>query len=191
MGTLDNRVAIVTGGAMGIGGASARKLATNGARVLIADLNLPVAEENAARIRAGGGTAEVMEVDVTHTEQISGMIERAVELWGRLDFLINNAWAAMGRMARADPERSRLGSRHERVLKSIFLGARYAAPHMQKQGGGAIVSISSVHGLAGRPRQDGLRGQQGWGDRSHPPDGDGFGAAGDSSQRHLPRSHRH
>ncbi len=152
MGSLDNRVAIVTGGAMGIGGASARKLAADGARVLIADVNLPAAAENAARIRAGGGTAEVMEVDVARTEQISGMIERAVELWGRLDFLVNNAWSSNG------PDGSALTLSEaawdhamSSVLKSIFLGARYAAPYMEKQGGGAIVSISSVHGLLVAP----------------------------------------
>ncbi len=148
MGMLENRVAIVTGGALGIGGASARKLAEDGARVLIADVNMPAADENAERIRAGGGVAAVMEVDVSHPEQISGMIDWAVELWGRLDFLVNNAWS------RKEPDGSALTLSEAAwdhalsgVLKSIFLGAKYAAPHMAKQGGGAIVSISSAHGL--------------------------------------------
>ena len=93
MGTLDNRVAIVTGGAQGIGGASARKLAADGARVLIADVDMDAAAENAERIRSAGGVAEMLEVDITQPAQISGMIERAVELWGRLDILVNNAWS--------------------------------------------------------------------------------------------------
>lgn len=147
MGSLDNRVAIVTGGAMGIGGASARKLAADGARVLIADVNIPAAEENAARIRAGGGTAEVMEVDISHPEQIAGMIERAVGLWGRLDFLINNAWSRREMDGSAlTLSESAWDHAMSGVLKSVFLGAKYAAPHMAAQGGGAIVSIASVHG---------------------------------------------
>ena len=147
MGSLDNRVAIVTGGAQGIGGASARKLAGDGARVLIADVDMPAAAQNAQRIGDAGGIAEVMEVDITHTEQISGMIERAVELWGRLDILINNAWS------RKETDGSALTLSEaawdhamSAVLKSVFLGAKYAAPYMEKQGGGAIVSIASVHG---------------------------------------------
>ncbi len=148
MGTLDNRVAIVTGGAMGIGGASARKLASDGARVLIADINLDAAAENARRIVQAGGTAEVMALDVTQPEQISGMIDRAVELWGRLDILVNNAWS------RREPDGSAITLSEAAwdhamsgVLKSVFLAAKYAAPQMEKQGGGAIVSISSAHGL--------------------------------------------
>jgi NAD(P)-dependent dehydrogenase (short-subunit alcohol dehydrogenase family) len=147
MGSLENRVAIVTGGAMGIGGASARKLASDGARVLIADVNMPAAQENAARIRAGGGVAEALEIDITHTEQISGMIDRAVELWGRLDFLVNNAWT------RQEPDGSALTLSEaawdhamSSVLKAVFVAAKYAAPHMAAQGSGAIVNIASVHG---------------------------------------------
>lgn len=148
MGSLDNRVAIVTGGALGIGGASARKLAADGARVLLADVNESAAEENAERIRAAGGVAQVMLVDVAQPEQIRGMVERAVDLWGRLDLLVNNAWSrreADGSaltLSEAAWDHAMSG-----VLKSIFLGAKYAAPHMEKQGGGAIVSISSAHGL--------------------------------------------
>lgn len=148
MGSLENRVAIVTGGALGIGGASARKLAADGARVLLADVNESAAQENAERIRAGGGMAEVMFVDVAQPEQIRGMVDRAVDLWGRLDLLVNNAWS------RREADGSALTLSEAAwdhamggVLKSIFLGAKYAAPHMEKQGGGAIVSISSAHGL--------------------------------------------
>jgi len=148
MGSLDNRVAIVTGGAQGIGAASARKLAADGARVLIADVDMAAATENAQRIRNGGGVAEVMEVDITQPAQISGMIERAAALWGRLDILVNNAWS------RKEEDGSALTLSEAAwdhamslVLKSVFLGTKYAAPHMQKQGSGAIVSISSAHGL--------------------------------------------
>lgn len=148
MGSLENRVAIVTGGAQGIGGASARKLASDGARVLIADVDMDAAAQNAERIAAAGGTAEVLEVDITQPEQISGMIERAVELWGRLDFLVNNAWSRREKDGSAlTLTEAAWDHAMSLVLKSVFLGAKYAAPHMEKQGGGAIVSISSAHGL--------------------------------------------
>lgn len=147
MGTLNERVAIVTGGALGIGGASARKLAADGAKILIADVNMPAAEANAQRIRDAGGVAEVLEVDVSHPEQMQGMIEHAIGLWGRLDFLVNNAWS------RREPDGSAITLSEAAwdhalggVLKSIFLAAKFAAPHLAKQGG-AIVSISSAHGL--------------------------------------------
>jgi len=148
MRSLDNRVAIVTGGALGIGGASARKLAADGARVLVADVNLPAAQENVERIRAAGGVADTIEVDVAQPGQICGMIDAAVDLWGRLDILVNNAWS------RQEADGSALTLSEAAwdhalggVLKSVFLGAKYAAPHMAAQGGGAIVSISSAHGL--------------------------------------------
>lgn len=151
MGTLDGRVAIVTGGALGIGGASARKLAGDGAAVLIADVNLPAAQANAARIREAGGVAEVLEVDVSHPEQMQGMVEHAIERWGRLDFLINNAWSRKEQdgsaltLSEAAWDHALSG-----VLKSLFLAAKHAAPHMSVQDGGqggVIVNIASVHGM--------------------------------------------
>ncbi len=152
MGSLDNRVAIVTGGAQGIGGASARKLAADGARVLIADVNMAAASQNAERIVTAGGVVEVLEVDITQTEQISGMIERAVELWGRLDILVNNAWTRReGDGSALTLTETAWDHAMSLVLKSVFLTAKYATPHMQKQGGGAIVSISSVHGMLVAP----------------------------------------
>src|SRR5690242_21961873 len=83
MGRLDGRVAIVTGGAQGIGGATARRLAEDGARVAIADVDRATAERNAETIRAAGGTALVVEADVGRHEQVRAMVERARGEWGR------------------------------------------------------------------------------------------------------------
>ena len=96
MDSLQDQVAIVTGGALGIGGAIARQLAASGARVLIADINVEAAGENAARIRSAGHVAEVQETDVAAGAAIRAMVERAVELWGRLDILVNNAYNIVG-----------------------------------------------------------------------------------------------
>ena len=124
MERLAGQVAIVTGGATGIGGATARRLAEEGARVLIADINLQLANENADRIKSAGGTAEVMEADAGNHDDIKAMIQRAVDLWGSLQVLV----------------------------KSMFLGAKYAVPHMRQAGGGSIVNLSSVHGLLAAPK---------------------------------------
>lgn len=148
MQTLQDQVAIVTGGAMGIGGATARRLAAGGAKVLIADFNLEVAQENVARIRAAGGVAEATVVDVSQAAEIEKMVNQAVALWGRLDMLVNNAWNGK------EPDGSAVTLTESAweyamnvMVKALFLGAKYAVPQMEKQGKGSIVNISSVHGL--------------------------------------------
>jgi len=154
MGRLDGRVAIVTGGAQGIGGATARRLAEEGARVAIADVDRPTAERNADTIRAAGGSALVVETDVAQHEQVRAMVERTVAEWGRLDVLVNNAYHVVG----GEPDGSALQVSEARwnagldvLVKSIFLASKYAVPEMARNGGGAIVNLSSVHGLLQAP----------------------------------------
>ena len=149
---MQDQVAIVTGGATGIGGATARRLAEVGARVLIADIGIEAAEENAERICQAGGTAAAIEVDVSQREPIEKMVGQAVKLWGRLDMLVNNAWGRKG------GEGSALTLTEESwdyamdvLVKSMFLGAKFAVPEMEKVGGGSIVNMSSVHGLLMAP----------------------------------------
>ena len=150
---LAGQVAIVTGGAWGIGGATARRLAEEGASVLIADVDGEAAERNAAAIREAGGDAATLVADVGKHEDIRAMVDEAVRRWGRLTILVNNAY-------RFGPEAS--GSAVEVgeevwdaalavLMKSIFLGTKYAVPAMQRAGGGSIVNISSVHGLLMSP----------------------------------------
>jgi NAD(P)-dependent dehydrogenase (short-subunit alcohol dehydrogenase family) len=148
MTSLQGQVAIVTGGAMGIGGATARRLAADGAKVLVADFNLAAAEENVARIQQASGTAAALAVDVAQASEIAGMVEHAVQRWGRLDILVNNAWNGK------EPDGSAVTLSESAwdyamnvMVKALFLGAKYAVPEMQKNGQGSIVNISSVHGL--------------------------------------------
>ena len=145
--TLTDKIAIVTGGAVGIGGAIARRLAADGAKVLITDIMEGKAAENVARIQGNGGTASAYEVDISQAEQIRPMIERAVELWGGLHILVNNAWGTL------EPDGTALTlteTAFDRALsasqKAVFLSSKYGVPHIQASGGGSIVNISSVHG---------------------------------------------
>jgi NAD(P)-dependent dehydrogenase (short-subunit alcohol dehydrogenase family) len=146
---LKDQVAIVTGGGQGIGGATARRLANDGARVLIGEIDASTALANRDAIRAAGGTAETILVDVSHADQIAAMVARAVELWGGLNILVNNAYAAApGSRGSAEEVTEEGWDRGMAILvKSMFLGAKYAIPHMRRAGGGAIVNLSSVHGM--------------------------------------------
>jgi NAD(P)-dependent dehydrogenase (short-subunit alcohol dehydrogenase family) len=155
MGSLQERVAIVTGGAQGIGGASARRLAAEGARVLIADLNPEAAAANVERIRTAGGVAEAIKADMAQKDDIEAMVERAVELWGRLDILVNNAWGGPGawggRGSAVTVAEEGYDYGMKVMVKAPWLAARYAIPHMEKGGNGSIVNIASVHGLLVAP----------------------------------------
>ena len=154
MSRLADRVAIVTGGAWGIGGATARRLAEEGAKVLIADIDMEAAANNVETISSAGNTAEAFYADVGNHADIKSMVGKAVDLWGRLDILVNNAY---------ELESSRSGSalditeeQWDRgldvLLKAVFLGAKYAVPEMQKVGVGSIVNLSSEHGVVQAPR---------------------------------------
>lgn len=147
------RVAIVTGGGMGIGGSTARRLAQAGTRVLIADYDLAAAEANVARIAAAGGVAAALQTDVSQAEAIAAMVEHAVNRWGRLDILVNNAWRGQERDGSAVTlTESAWDYAMNVMVKSHYLGAKYAVPHLAQaaeQDGttASIVNIASVHGL--------------------------------------------
>ncbi len=145
--------AVVTGGATGIGGAIAERLATEGASVLIADINADGAEERAARIQANGGVAAARATHVGEIDQVQAMIQAAVDLWGRLDIIVNNAYPAMeavtGGAEEVPPDEY---DRAMAVLvKASYLSAKFGVPHLRRAGGGSIVNISSIHGLLVAP----------------------------------------
>ena len=151
MPRLTDHVAIVTGGAQGIGGATARRLAEEGAKVLIVDVDQKTAEQNIATIQAAGGVADFMAGDVGEHATIKAMVARAVELWGKLTILVNNAYNTAGGASAAGSAVEVSEETWDRgmalLVKSIYLGAKYAVPEMEKAGGGSIVNLSSVHGF--------------------------------------------
>ena len=144
------RVAIVTGGALGIGGAAARRLAAEGASVLIADIADSEAQENVDRITEAGGTASAIHADMGNGRDIETMVHAATERFDRLDFLIQNAWGVsthpvLGSAVEVEEPSWDMGM--SVMTKALYLGAKHAVPKMIDTGGGVIVNMSSVHGL--------------------------------------------
>jgi meso-butanediol dehydrogenase/(S,S)-butanediol dehydrogenase/diacetyl reductase len=141
-------VALITGGASGIGAATARRFAREGARVAIADVNEAGARQVAGEIGRAGGTAVATRADVSDPRDVEAMVARTVEAFGRLDVLHNNATVIeAGPIARLTLEG---WNRTLAVnLTGAFLGIKRALPVMRERGGGAIVNTASISGLAG------------------------------------------
>ena len=154
MSRLEGQAAIVTGGALGIGGATSRRLAEEGASVLIADVDMDAARANAEAIAEAGGRAVAMKADVSRADDIEAMVERAHAELGRIDILVNNAFSAGlwgGDNKLEDISESDFDAGIGILVKAHFLTAKYTVPHMRRTGHGSIVNISSVHGLLGAP----------------------------------------
>ena len=141
MGRLDGKVAVITGGASGIGAATARLFVREGAKVLIADLQYEVAEALANEL---GEDAAAIRCNVAKEDDVAGAISSAVDRWGRLDILYNNAGfgGASGPIETTSVEEYDMTM--DVLLKSVFLGTKHAAPVMKAQGSGSIVNTASV-----------------------------------------------
>jgi NAD(P)-dependent dehydrogenase (short-subunit alcohol dehydrogenase family) len=145
---LMDKVAIVTGGAHGMGEAEARLFTKEGAKIVVADLLADQAEAVAADIRAGGGEAIAVRTDVTSEPDWLALIDRTVSTYGRLDILVNNAGISGSSVG--DPDALEGWNRIIAVNQtSVFLGTKLAAEQMAKTGGGSIVNISSIMGFVG------------------------------------------
>jgi len=145
---LKDKVAIITGSAHGMGEAEARLFATEGAKVVVADVLAHDAEVVAAAIRAGGGEATAAKIDVTSEAEWKSLIDKTLTAYGRLDALVNNAGISGSSVG--DPDS--LDGWHRVIAvnqTSVFLGTKLAAEQMAKTGGGSIVNISSIMGFVG------------------------------------------
>ncbi len=153
MPRLQDQVAVVTGGAQGLGGAIARGMAAAGASVLIADIDLEASQRNVRQIQAAGNTAVALRTDVSRREDLQAAVERVVREWGRLDILVNNAFdvstAGTGGAVQVSEEDWDAGMNV--MVKAIYRAVKLAVPEMIKSGAGSIVNISSVHGLLTAP----------------------------------------
>jgi 3-oxoacyl-[acyl-carrier protein] reductase len=149
MARFDGRVAFLTGAGRGIGAATARTLAEQGAAVAIADLDLEPAEEVAAEVRAAGGTALALRVDVTSSEQMEGAVKQAVGELGRLDILVPLAGITRDNLLfrMTDDDWDSVIGTH---LRGSFLAARAAQRYMVPQKYGKMCFISSGGALGTR-----------------------------------------
>lgn len=154
---LEGKVALITGGAsgvegelMGFGGAAARMFCREGAKVVLADINTEGGERTAGQIRADGGDAIFVKLDVTSDQDWIDAVAATVSAYGTLNVLVNNA----GSGARYNVEETTEEAWDGQIDvhgKGVFLGIKYAIPEMLKAGGGSIVNISSIYGIVGSP----------------------------------------
>jgi 3-oxoacyl-[acyl-carrier protein] reductase len=152
MGKLENKNAIVTGSARGIGKSIAVKLASEGANVVIVDVNFEAAQETAKEIQAMGRKSVAMKVDVTSYAEVEGMINKTKEELGSVDILVNNAGITKDSLIlRMSPEDFDLVININ--LKGVFNGIKAAFPVMMRQKSGKIVNIASIIGLIGNAGQ--------------------------------------
>jgi NAD(P)-dependent dehydrogenase (short-subunit alcohol dehydrogenase family) len=145
-GRLEGKVAVITGGASGIGAASAERFVVEGARVVVAD----VQEEQGRAVADGLGDAGRFVVcDVTDEDAVAGAVDEAVGTWGRLDCMFNNAGivGAVGPIAGTPAED--WDTSVAVLLRSVFLGSKHAARVMVPQGSGSIINTSSAAGVMG------------------------------------------
>jgi len=149
MRRLEGKVAIVTGSGSGIGEATARLMAREGASVVVADIDGAAAERVAGEI----GSAVVAEVDVSDESSVVRMVETAVESFGGVDVLHNNASDASTSALDMDIVTLDMAVFDRLVavnLKGQFMGCKHAIPHMLARGGGSIVNTASIDGFVGR-----------------------------------------
>ncbi|MCE2462297.1 MAG: SDR family oxidoreductase [Dehalococcoidia bacterium] len=149
-GSLESKVALVTGGGSGMGRATALIFAREGARVVVADVNAEGGEDTVSMINDAGGEAIFAYADVSRAADVEAMVNRAVETYGRLDCAHNNAGieGPVGLRTHEYPDDA-WGQLMSVNLKGVWLCLRYEIPQMLKQGGGAIVNTSSAAGLVG------------------------------------------
>ncbi|SEN98422.1 SDR family NAD(P)-dependent oxidoreductase [Paenibacillus sp. OV219] len=152
MRLLEDRIAVVTGGGNGIGKAIAIALAEEGARVVIADIHMEAAFKVEEHIRQNGGTCLVVEADVVRKTDVERIFDETLRVFGKVDILINNVGGTI-RKAMVDFTEDEWDQIIDINLKSTFLCSQAAGKIMLKQKRGAIVNISSIHGLGGIPNR--------------------------------------
>ncbi len=145
-----SKTAIVTGGGGGIGRAAAIRFAKEGANVVIADVDSIAGEETVNLIQSTGGKSIFVYTDVANSEQIQELIAKAVNTFGALHIMCNNAGIGNTEVRSVDLQVEEWDKVIDINLKGVFLGIKYAVPELTKAGGGAIINTSSLLGLKGQ-----------------------------------------
>lgn len=151
MSKLLNRVAIVTGSGSGIGQGIAKKMAEEGAIVVVADLREESAQETAKFITDNGGKSKAIICDVSRPEDVKRMVDSTIEEFGQIDILVNNAGAPMSFTPVEEVTESLWDLMMNVNAKGPFLTSKHVIPHMKAKGRGSIINISSIASKRVRP----------------------------------------
>jgi NAD(P)-dependent dehydrogenase (short-subunit alcohol dehydrogenase family) len=147
MGRVENRVAIVTGGSLGIGKACCEVLARQRAKVAVTDILDKEGKKLAEEIKGAGGVAEYWHLDVTNEKEVEKVFSEVAKTFGKIDILVNNAGIA----GVSKPTHEITAEEWDRVIsvnvKGVFLCTKYAIPYMRKAGGGSVINMSSIYGI--------------------------------------------
>lgn len=150
MGRIAAKACVVTGAGSGIGKAIAERLALEGGKVLCVDINETAVAATVQGIQAAGGEATAVVADVSNSSAVNGFVQRCVDLYGRIDVLVNNAGVNLPGVFHEVSD-AVIDRTFDINVKGYIYGSRAAIPHMLRQQAGAIVNISSVNGLVAEP----------------------------------------
>lgn len=150
--TFSGQVALVTGGAAGIGRATALAFANEGLKVVVSDVDAQGGEGTVELIRAAGGDALFVRCDVTRDAEVKELMERTVAAYGRLDYAFNNAGIEIEKGKLADGSEAEYDAIMGVNVKGVWLCMKHQIPLILAQGGGAIVNTASVAGLGAAPK---------------------------------------
>jgi 3-oxoacyl-[acyl-carrier protein] reductase len=156
---LQGKVAIVTGGASGFGAGIARKFVAEGARVMIADLNIEMANELAGEL---GENAHTVQTNVAQDDSVAAMVQATLSDFGQIDILINNAGVTHLPAPMEDVTEDDFDKVFAVNCKSVYLTAKHIVPLMKAQGSGAILNVASTAGVSPRPRLNWYNASKGW-----------------------------
>jgi NAD(P)-dependent dehydrogenase (short-subunit alcohol dehydrogenase family) len=149
MNRVKDKVAIVTGGALGIGRATAIRLASEGAIIAVTDVSNNKEDSTVGAIQKAGGEAAFWHLDVTNESEVATVTSEIAAKWGRIDVLVNNA----GIIGADKPTHEITSEEWDKVMnvnvKGVFLCTKYTIPYMLKGGGGSIINLSSIYGIVG------------------------------------------
>ncbi len=151
MKRLEGKVAIVTGGALGIGEATCRVFANEGAKVIITDILDNEGKMLEEEIRSSGGEAEYFHIDTSNENEVKTVLDSVFEKYGALNVLVNNA----GISGVSKPTHEVTSDEWDKVMninvKGVFFCTKYAIPYLKQSGSGSIINLSSIYGLVGAP----------------------------------------
>jgi len=151
VGRLDGKVTIITGVASGVGRVAALLFAKEGSKVVAADISVKDGERTVAMIKEAGGDARFVRADVSKAEDVQNIVRVAIDTYGKLDILYNNAGISGVSGSTVDCTEENWEKTVDVDLKSVWLGMKYAIPEMLKTGGGSIINTGSQAAMRGMP----------------------------------------